>query len=130
MQTVLVMEKDTATLVAWALVLRSFGFTVLEAASRGEAWRACHLHRRPVDLILTKAASDNGTSDEFVSRLQLMCPRMRAVFVCDALSAELAGRLSMPCEYAVVRKPFRAEVLADTITGLLDGSMGAASSLS
>jgi len=37
MQTVLIIEDDPTNLVAQALVLRSFGFTVLEASSRGDA---------------------------------------------------------------------------------------------
>jgi hypothetical protein len=48
MQTVLLIENDPANLVVQALVLRSFGFTVLEASSRGEAWRVCHRHQGPI----------------------------------------------------------------------------------
>ncbi len=34
-QVALVIEDDPETLIAWAFVLRSFGFTVLEAVAEG-----------------------------------------------------------------------------------------------
>ena len=46
METVLLIENDPANLVALAMVLRSLGYTVLEADSRSEACskliRRCH----------------------------------------------------------------------------------------
>jgi two-component system cell cycle sensor histidine kinase/response regulator CckA len=116
MQTVLLIENDPAKLVTQSLILRCFGYTVLEAASRGDAWRVCHEHQGPIHLILTKPILDDSSSD-FIARLQCLYPEIRALFVSDASSAELAD---MPCEYTVLHKPFRPDALADTIRQLLD----------
>jgi two-component system, cell cycle sensor histidine kinase and response regulator CckA len=118
MQTILLVENDPAKLVARSLILRCFGYTVLEAGSRGEAWRVCHNHSGPIHLILTNAIP--GSSSQFVARLQLLYPQIRALFVSDASSAELAVQQIMRGEYAFLQEPFRADVLADTIRGLLD----------
>ncbi len=120
MQTVLVIEDDPATLLAWAMVLRSFGFTVLEAGSRGEAWRACDEHEGPIHLILMKAIRNDDSTSEFVARLQLRCPEIRALFVVDGPLCELAVRQSIRYQYACLQKPFQVHTLADTIRKLLD----------
>ncbi len=119
MQTVLLIEDDPANLVAQALVLCSFGFTVLEASSRGEAWRVCHRHQGPIHLVVAKAILDNHR--DFIARLRLVYPQIRALIVSETSSAELADNQSMPCEFAFLQKPFRLEILGDTIRKLLDG---------
>jgi two-component system cell cycle sensor histidine kinase/response regulator CckA len=120
MQTVLLVDHDPAKLVARSLILRCFGYTLLEAASRGEAWRVCHNHCGPIDLIITSATAGNFTSSQFVSRLQLLYPQIRALFISDASSAELGVQQNMRGEYAFLQEPLRVDVLADTIKGLLD----------
>jgi DNA-binding NtrC family response regulator len=118
METVLVIESDRAKLVALALILRCFGHSVLEADSRGEAWRVCHQFQGPIHLVITNAILENHRASEFVARLQLVCPQMRALFVGDTSPAELA---EMACEFAFLPKPFEVDTLAYTIKGLLQG---------
>jgi two-component system, cell cycle sensor histidine kinase and response regulator CckA len=121
MQTVLLIENDPANLVAQALVLRSFGFTLLEARSRGEAWRACHRHQGPIHLVVAKAILDNHRTSDFIARLRLVYPQICALILSETSSAELADNQSMPCEFAFLQKPFRLDTLGDTIRKLLDG---------
>jgi DNA-binding NtrC family response regulator len=119
MQTVLVIEDDAATLLGWALVLRSLSYTVLEAGSRGEAWRVCREHQGPIHLILMKAILNDDSTSEFIARLQLLCPQIRALFVSDGPLTELAGRQSTPYQYACLQKPFQLDAFVDTIGKLL-----------
>lgn len=60
---------------------------------------------------------DNDNSDEFVARLQLVCPQIRVLLMSDKPSADLAD---MPCEYVLLQNPLRVDALADVITALLD----------
>jgi len=127
MQTILLIEGDPTNLVAQSMVLRCFGYTVVEADSPAEVWHAWYEHRGPIDIVLMKASPD-GSTGEFITRLQLLCPQIRALIVSDESSAELAD---IPCEYTVLYKPFRPGALAETISGLLHGTMTrAVSSLS
>ena len=105
MQTVLLVENDPAKLVARSLILHCFGYKVLEAGSRGEAWRVCHGHRGPIHVVLTNAIPGNASSSQFVARLQLLYPQILALFLSDASSAELADRQNMP-EYAHSATPW------------------------
>jgi DNA-binding NtrC family response regulator len=121
-ETILIIENDSSNLVALALILRSFGYAVLEASCRGEAWRVCHRHQAPIQLVVTNAILDNHPVSDFVARLRLVYPRVRALLVSEPSSGELADNQSMPHECALLQKPFRADALADTIRGLLDGA--------
>ncbi len=127
MQTILLIECDPTNLVAQSMVLRCFGYEVLEAGSPADVWHTWYKHRGPIEMVLMKASPDGSTS-EFITRLQLLCPQIRALIVSDASSSGLTG---MPCEYTVLYKPFRPDALADAISGLLHGTMTkAVSSLS
>ena len=120
METVLLIENDPANLVALAMGLRSFGYTVLEVNSRGEAWSVCCEHQGPIHLILTDAVLDGDSFSEFLTRLQLICPQIRTLFFCDAPPGKLADRQPMPCECSFLQRPLHAEALADSIKALLD----------
>ena len=117
MQTILLIENAPAILVARSLILRCFGYTVLEAGSRREAWRVCRQHKGPIHLILMQAGLDDGRSNEFVTRLKLLHPQICALFIVGELSREFSD---MPCEYVLLQTPFRADALAFAIRGLLD----------
>ena len=129
MQTILLVEDTPANLVARSLILRCFGYTVLEADSRGDAWRACHEHQGPVHLILMMADLDDDSAIEFVTRLQLLHPQICALFLSAESSPEFADKQRIPCEYALLQTPFRADALADAIMGLLGANTKAISSV-
>lgn len=114
-QVALAIEDDPEALIAWAFVLRSLGFTVLEAGSRGEAWRVCQKHQGPIHLVVAK--SNHRTSD-FIARLRLMCPQICAVCVSEVSSVEFDDQ-QIPRDFVSLQKPFRLETLADTLRELL-----------
>lgn len=118
MKTILLIEHDSQNLIVLSMILRSFGYTVLEAGSRGEAWRVCHHHSGPIHLVMTKLILDKRSTRDLVTRLQLIYPQIRAVVVSETSPAELAN---MPCDYVLLQKPFRVDELANVVKGLLDG---------
>jgi DNA-binding NtrC family response regulator len=120
-ETILIIENDPSNLVALALILRSFGYAILEASSRDAAWRVCHRRQGPIHLVVTNAILDDHPVRDFVARLRLVYPQVRALIVSEASLGELADDQSMPHECAFLQTPFRADALADTIRGLLDG---------
>jgi two-component system cell cycle sensor histidine kinase/response regulator CckA len=129
METILLIEDDPANLIALSLILRCFGYTVLEAANRGEAWRACCEYPGAVHLVMMKAVLNDHNFDEFIARLQLVCPRIRALFVTDDSPGKLANEQCLSCERTFLQKPFHASTLADTIRRLLDRLQSRATSL-
>ncbi len=119
MDTVLLIENDPTNLLARSLILRCFGYTVLEASDRGEAWSYCREHSGTIHVIIIDTSLDYDSACEFLTRLQLVHPEIRALLLTDALSARMAEKFAMPCEYAFLQRPFRADALADSIRALL-----------
>ena|SRR5205809_4586958 len=72
-----------------SLILRCFGYTVLEADSRGEAWSVCAEHRGPIRLIMMETSLNHDSAYEFITRLQLVHPQVRALLLTDASSARM-----------------------------------------
>lgn len=130
MKTILLIENDSVNLVALALILRCFGYAVLEAGSEDEAVRTCHEHQGPIHLVVTKAVLGREDSMQVVTRLKLLYRQMGALIVSDGPPRELADKSNF-YEYAFLQKPFRADALAKTIRELLGGHQsGAPSSIS
>ena len=121
MDTILLIENDPTNLLARSLVLRCFGYAVLEADSRGEAWSVCGRHEGTIRLIMMETSLDHDSAYEFFTRLQLVHPQIRALLLTDASAARMAEKFAMPCECYFLQRPFRADALADAIKGLLDG---------
>ncbi len=128
MKTILLIEHDPQNLIVLSMILRSFGYNVLEAASRGDAWRACHHRSGPIDLVIMKLILGKDSTRDFVTRLQRIYPQIRVLVL---FQASLAVAPDMPCECALLQQPFRPTELANIIEGLLDGAkIRIASSLS
>ena len=90
MITVLLIESEPAHLIGLALILRCFGYGVLEADSADEAVRNCREHLGPIHVVVTNAILDDEHASEVVARLESMCPQIRAVLISDEPSDEMA----------------------------------------
>ena len=121
MDTILLIENDPTNLLARSLVLRCFGYTVLEASDRGEAWRYGREHSGTIRLIMMEVSLNPEVAYEFFTRLQLVHPEIRALLLTDASSARMAEKFAMLCECSFLQRPFRADALADSIRALVDG---------
>ena len=121
MDTILLIENDPTNLLARSLAVRSFGYTVLEASDRGEAWSFCGEHSGTIRLIMMEVSLNPEGAYEFFTRLQLVHPEIRALLLTDASSARMAEKFAMPCECSFLQRPFRADALAGAIKGLLGG---------
>ena len=119
MQTVLVIDSEPANLLMLALILRSFGYTVLEADSPDEAVSTCQEYPGPIHLVVTEAVLNNENANDLVALLQSLCPHIRALLISDESADVLAETNTYGCAY--LKKPVRVDALADGIRTLLDG---------
>ena len=112
MDTILLIENDPTNLLALSLAVRCFGYTVLEASDRGEAWSFCGEHSGTIRLIMMEVSLNPEGAYEFFTRLQLVHPQIRALLLTDASSARMAEKFAVPCECYFLQRPFRADALA------------------
>ena len=81
METVLLLEHHPANLIAQAMLLRSFGYAVLEAEDDREAARACLEHAGPIRLLVIGTTAAPGGDREITWRLQTLRPEMRVLLL-------------------------------------------------
>src|SRR5262245_15802647 len=120
METILLVEEDPGSLVALSLLLHCFGYTVLEAGSRAEAWTACEAHGGRIHLIVIRAILKDDNAGELISWLQLRHQIGAALLLSSSSDAESDGGPSTPCECRVLEMPFQVDALSDALRGLLD----------
>ena len=112
MKTVLLVNDDTASLIALALILRSHGYGVLESSDADEAIHVCLEHRGPIDLLLMDFELGGGDAGpQLAERLLELSPEMQVLFMFGSSPNKLleAGILPWGCTF--LRKPFLPEAL-------------------
>ncbi len=113
--TVLVVEDDASVRQVAARILRSRGYTVLEARHAGEARALCAEHGQAVDLLLTDIIMPDCTGPQLARELTLEYPNLRVLYMSGypGGAAKRAGALEPGTPY--VEKPFSPALLLDTV---------------
>ena len=100
-------------------VLRSHGYTVLEAADGVEALEVAEQHPGPIHLLLTDWCMPRLDGGGLICRLSDRRPETAIVVMSGYIDIEA------PPKAAVLRKPFRPQDLLNTVNGVLEfGSNG------
>ena len=113
-ETILVVEDQEQLRKMACLVLRSYGYRVLEAANPGEALLHSERHAGPIHLMLTDVVMPGMRGPELASRLQPLRPTMEVIFMSgysERAFSELPG--------SYVSKPFSPEALASKVRAVL-----------
>ena len=113
--TILVVEDDGAVRQVAAHILRSRGFTVIEARRPSEARVACAEHGSKIDLLLTDVIMPECTGTQLAQELTLRHPNMRVLYMSGypGGAAKRAGALEPGTVY--VEKPFSPSLLVDKV---------------
>jgi len=115
LKTILLIQENPASLLAFAMVLRSQGWTVLETEDQTQAIHACLENNRAIKLLLTdfELRSDHGP--EVAKRLLELSPEMRVIFVLNSAPERLLDTGSLPGGYVFLSKPFDADTLINAL---------------
>ena len=115
METILLIESEPADLVVQALILRSFGYNVLETANASEAMHACDGYPGPIHLVFAR----DGPGEEVAAQLTRRFPQICLLLMSEARREKLGGEHSHQCGCAFLVKPFRVQALAGAISEML-----------
>lgn len=113
---ILVVEDEVLIRLSTAEILSSGGYAVLEAANGSDALRI--LGETPVDVMVVDVGLPDISGEKLVALARKKAPGLRAIYATgkdgiSSLANEDRGTT------ALVRKPYRAETLIDTISALL-----------
>jgi CheY-like chemotaxis protein len=122
-ETILIVEDEAAVRQLGAAILLNQGYTVLEAASPGDALLVCQQRQQPIHLLLTDIVMPLMNGFELAKRLATIHPEMRTLFM-SAYAATVLSRYrpeSGPAEPPeVLQKPFSRQSLVRRVREVLN----------
>jgi two-component system, cell cycle sensor histidine kinase and response regulator CckA len=119
-ETILVVDPDPEVRLLYARLMRSLGYSVVDAASPSHAIILVEHALERVDLLVTELALPEMPGANLAARLRERRPGLPALYLSRAARGP-ARRLPDPgqCDF-VLAKPFTIERLAAAMRGLLD----------
>ncbi len=119
--TVLLVEDDASVRQVASRILRSRGYTVLEARQPSEARALCAEHGNRVDLVLTDVIMPECTGPQLARELTLAYPDLRVLYMSGypGGAAKRAGSLDPDVPY--IEKPFSPALLLEVVRKTLAG---------
>ncbi len=119
-ETVLVVEDEPAVRALMVRVLRSAGYTVLEAQNGNEAIHVVRGHRGPVHLLLTDVVMPQMDGKVLTGLLQDAHPELRVLYVSGYATDVLSRHGILQEGIDLLQKPFSGAVLAGRVRQALD----------
>ena len=113
--TILLADDDSGIRRLVGQVLRSYGYTVLEAADGFEALEVAERHPGPIHLLLTDWCMPRLDGGGLIRRLSDGRPETAILVMSGYMNGEL------PPKSAILRKPFNSQALVESVSGALQG---------
>jgi two-component system, cell cycle sensor histidine kinase and response regulator CckA len=121
-ETVLLVEDEDAVRSLACHVLRSCGYTVLEADNGERAVQLVEEHRGPIDLVLSDVVMPYLGGRQLVERLTALEPALKALFTSGYTDDAVVRHGVLATGYAFLQKPFTPTALAQKVREVWDGT--------
>ncbi len=121
-ETVLLVEDEAAVRSLARHVLRSCGYTVLEADDGQRAVQLVEDHRGPIDLVVCDVVMPYLGGRQLVERLSALRPVLKVLFVSGYTDDAVVRHGVLVSDYAFLQKPFTPTALAQKVREVLDGT--------
>jgi len=119
-ETVLVVEDEEALLALTSKLLTRQGYTVLAAASPGEALRLANEHTGTIHLLLADLVLPEMTGTDLAERIVALRPQVRVLFMSGYAQSVVGTGAVLRAHADLLRKPFTLGGLAVSVRHVLD----------
>jgi PAS domain S-box-containing protein len=119
-ETILLVEDEAPLRKMAGEVLRSSGYTVLEACTGEDAVRMCHGLPRPIPLLVTDMIMPGMNGRMLAERLRGSWPEMKVLYISGYTENVLDPHGPLDPATSYLQKPFAPAVLAQKVRELLD----------
>jgi two-component system, cell cycle sensor histidine kinase and response regulator CckA len=119
-ETVLLVEDEDAVRSLARLILRSCGYTVLEAQDGGEALLVAERHQARIHLLLTDLVMPRMSGRELADLMLDARPEVRVLFMSGYTDEAVLRHGVLEANVAFLQKPFSPAILARKVREVLD----------
>jgi two-component system, cell cycle sensor histidine kinase and response regulator CckA len=123
METVLVVDDEYTVRSFTVRILRSLGYTVLEAGSAGDALAICERHKDPIALVITDVVMPRVGGRSLVDHIRQVRSAIKVLYVSGFTGEALAHHGVSESETPVLTKPYTRETLAQRVREALDAPL-------
>ncbi len=120
-ETILLVEDEPAILQMTNLMLSRLGYTVLAAATPGEAIRLAHKHRGRIDLLMTDVVMPEMNGRELAENLRSHDPDLKRLFMSGYTANVIAHHGVLDQGVHFIQKPFSLKDLGGKLREALKG---------
>ncbi len=121
-ETILVVEDEPAILKISSQVLQSLGYTVLPAATPGEAIRLAEEHAAEIHLLMTDVIMPEMNGRDLAKQLRSLYPHLQRLFMSGYTADVIAHHGMLDEGVHFIQKPFSLGDLAAKVRSTLDAS--------
>ncbi|MFZ5565071.1 MAG: PAS domain S-box protein [Thermodesulfobacteriota bacterium] len=123
-ETLLLVEDDPVLLDMTTLMLRRLGYTVMAAATPGDAMRLAEAHRSAIDLFVTDVVMPEMNGRDLAARIQAICPGIRLLFMSGYTANVIVHQGVLEKGLHFIQKPFSLQDLAAKVREALESHNG------
>jgi len=120
-ETILLVEDEPTIRVMTALMLRDFGYTVLEASGPGEAIRLAQEHSGVIHLLMTDVVMPEMNGRDLARNILSIYPDIKRLFMSGYTADVIAHHGVIDEGVNFIQKPFSILELSTKVRGILDG---------
>jgi PAS domain S-box-containing protein len=121
LESVLLVEDDSALRYVACRTLRNFGYHVLEARNGREALELCERHDGPIHILVSDLVMPELSGSELATRITGRRPGIKVLLMSGYAGDELARRSIARSASAFIEKPFTGHALAERVREVLGG---------
>jgi PAS domain S-box-containing protein len=122
-ETILLVEDENDVRRLASSMLRRQGYTVLEAASGGEALQLCERHAGPIDLVVTDVVMPQMNGRQMIDRLRIVRPLVKVLFMSGYTDDAIIRHGAVDQGQPFLQKPFTTKALASMVRQILDARL-------
>ena len=119
-ETVLLVEDDPSLRKLARTILKSLGYTVLDAGAGAAALELARRHAGAIDLVLTDVVMPQMSGTDFVSALKTVRPDVAVLFMSGYTEDAIIRHNVLESKTAFLQKPFTRATLARKIREVLN----------